>query len=123
MTETEWFGYQGDQDELRKGYASRTLYLTINLDDLDRILCSGLKLTKDAMVLELNGAGMDKALVHAVEKWSVPSHFLLPAWLKGVLVTGAWNMAYKKYVDWHGKQKKKLYNKTGHHSQTSWGQD
>ncbi|KAL4070271.1 hypothetical protein J3A83DRAFT_4241683 [Scleroderma citrinum] len=85
------------------GYASGTLFPTVDLDNVDKAFWRGFQLTKEAILRELIA---DKASFDRVEQWSPPARLLDPKVLSCSLADGAWDTAYQRYHSWYKKQKK-----------------
>ncbi|KAL4077886.1 hypothetical protein J3A83DRAFT_4217620 [Scleroderma citrinum] len=74
------------------GYASRTLFPMVDLDNVDKAFWWGFQLTKEAILHELIA---DKASFNRVEQWSPPARLLDPEVLSRSLADGAWDTAYQ----------------------------
>ncbi|KAL4068363.1 hypothetical protein V8B97DRAFT_2024919 [Scleroderma yunnanense] len=85
------------------GYASGTLFPTVDLDNVDKAFWHGFQLTKEAILRELIA---DKASFDRVGQWSPPARLLDPEVLSRSLADGAWDTAYQRYRSWYKKQKK-----------------
>ncbi|KAL4066831.1 hypothetical protein J3A83DRAFT_4374911 [Scleroderma citrinum] len=85
------------------GYASETLFPTVDLNNVNKAFWCGFQLTKEAILHELIA---DKASFDHVEQWSPPACLLDPEVLSHSLADGAWDTAYQQYRSWYKKQKK-----------------
>ncbi|KAL4070117.1 hypothetical protein V8B97DRAFT_2104427 [Scleroderma yunnanense] len=74
------------------GYASRTLFPTVDLDNVDKAFWHGFQLTKEAILHKLLA---DKVSFDYVEQWSPPACLLDPKVLSHSLADGAWDTAYQ----------------------------
>ncbi|KAI5983641.1 hypothetical protein EDD15DRAFT_2376190 [Pisolithus albus] len=93
------------------GYAFGSLFLTVNLGDINHAFQHGLELIKQEVLKVLEPINADRALFDRAAAWSPPCS-LEPALLRRALEYGICATAYDRYAHWRSELEKKPYSNT-----------